>query len=51
MKDEVQRKTITFTNLDLHKEIRVLAAEKGVSAEVIIMEAINLLTAQRKAVK
>lgn len=38
-----KRKTVQITDLDLHKRIKVLAAEKGVTIEEIIRIGVEMI--------
>lgn len=44
-----KRKTVQITDLDLHKRIKVLAAEKGVTIEEVIRIGVERICKSNKA--
>lgn len=49
--DQRKRKTVQINDSDMHKKIKMLAAEKGVTIEAIIKSGIEMLLKEEKAVK
>ena len=46
--DQRKRKTVQINDSDMHKKIKMLAAEKGVTIEAIIKSGIEMLLKKEK---